>query len=384
MSQFHDSDWWSVELQRMLEEQRPEDSHLDYKAKEGLLPPGRGGVGIDKQKRAEDISKDVSAFLNSDGGVLVYGVPETNDPNVTGGSPIPDSSQVGFQRGEFSKETIENLITSNIQPKPGPDLFQVTEVTYSDDSRVVFVVEVAVGIGDVWQAKDKRYYRRFHYKAEPMEHHEINMVRDRNLGPNLKLVFGLNDRWEANLSNSEYIDRRRENVQIHVGIQNTANTVAESALIELGLYLYPIFDEDSARLIHNGKFPENLFPNQFMPVGIRTVKWDSDNNPNELRVAWGQLFWNSANPGLAGRYAPIFKTEAPLPVAVLKLNIMDANDYAKHYYGAGDVPLASFFWKIQAPDMKVRTGFLKLLVNLHRGNPTPLRIEVDEKDWEIT
>ena len=77
MSQFHDIEWWEEELKRMLTEQQPEDLHLDYKEKRSLLPPGRGGGGaIDKQKRAENISKDVSSFLNREGGVLIYGVPE--------------------------------------------------------------------------------------------------------------------------------------------------------------------------------------------------------------------------------------------------------------------------------------------------------------------
>ena len=82
MAEFHDADWWRVELERMIEEQIPEELHLDYKEKGSLLPTTRGGGRPDKQKRAEDISKDVSSFLNSDGGVLIYGVPETQDPNL--------------------------------------------------------------------------------------------------------------------------------------------------------------------------------------------------------------------------------------------------------------------------------------------------------------
>ncbi len=70
MANLHGVDFWSTELKRMLEEQRPENLHLDYKDKESLIPPGKGGGGIDKQKRAVDISKDVSSFLNSNGGVL--------------------------------------------------------------------------------------------------------------------------------------------------------------------------------------------------------------------------------------------------------------------------------------------------------------------------
>ena len=374
MTQFHNDDWWSAELKRMLEEQRPEDLHLDYKRKESLLPPGKGGNGVDKQKRAEDISKDVSSFLNSDGGVLVYGVPESEDPSVTGGSPVPGGPEIGFQRGEVGKETIENLITSNIQPRPSPDLFQVAEVPYGDDGRTVFVVEVAVGTGDAWQAKDKRYYKRFQYKAEPMEHYEINMVRDRNLGPDLKLVFGINNRWETSFSESEYLSHRREEVQIHMGVQNTRNSVADSALIELGLY-----PPDDLTLV-KGEFPSDIFPAQFAPIGIRNVKSDNEHIKSlhdGLPVAWSQLFWNGANPKLAGKYAPIFKTEAPLPVAVLNMRGVTISRSSYRVFAFG-------FWRLQAPNMQTRKGSLELGSGDGSSYPTPPYIVADEKDWEIT
>ena len=105
MNHFRSSEWWEREIDRKLANEEPEDLHLDYKDKESLMPPGRGGGGIDKQKRAEDISKDVSSFLNSDGGVLVYGVPETNDSISTGGSPVPSGPDIGFRRGDIDKET---------------------------------------------------------------------------------------------------------------------------------------------------------------------------------------------------------------------------------------------------------------------------------------
>ena len=186
MTTFHDRDYWQVELKRLLDIQEPESLHLDYKDKRSLTPPGRGGQGIDKQKRAEDVSKDISSFLNSDGGVLIYGVPETTDPSSTGGAPIPlaQSTDIGFTpEDKVDKETIENLITSSIQPIPKATLFRITEVDHL--ARNIFVVEVKPGIGDVWQAKDKRYYERFHYKAEPMDHYRIEMVRARMVGPNL-------------------------------------------------------------------------------------------------------------------------------------------------------------------------------------------------------
>ena len=54
MVPFQTEPYWEAELKRMLDDQKPEDAHLDYKGTESLLPPGRGGGGLDKQKRAED------------------------------------------------------------------------------------------------------------------------------------------------------------------------------------------------------------------------------------------------------------------------------------------------------------------------------------------
>ena len=372
MAPFQSKTYWEAELKRMLADQKPEDAHLDYKGTESLLPSGRGGGGLDRQKRAEDISKDVSSFLNSDGGVLVYGVPESKDPSRTGGSPIIGGPEIGFQRGEVAKETIEDLITSNIQPRPGPDLFQVTEVPYC--GRIVFVVEVAVGLGDVWQAKDRRYYKRFNYKAEPMHHYEVAMVRDRTIGPNLQLVFGLNDQWEASLSNAEYLARRGEEVQIHVGIQNTRNCMVEAALIELGLY------HPNDAKIAQGEVPKGIFPVEFEPVVIREITCGKEGNwgfLNGVRVALGQLSWNGANPGLAGRYSPVFKTETPVAVTVLNMKgvIMANGNRSLH---------AACFWRIQAPNMKTTTGIVGLQTGNHTSTITHPYIVASEEQWDMT
>ena len=376
MAPFQSEPCWETQLRRMLDDQKPEDTHLDYKGTESLLPPGRGGGGLDRQKRAEDISKDVSSFLNSDGGVLVYGVPESEDPSRTGGSPIPGGPEIGFRRGEITKETIEDLITSNIQPRPGPDLFQVTEVPYC--GRTVLIVEVAVGLGDVWQAKDKRYYRRFNYKAEPMDHYEVAMVRNRTIGPNLKLAFGLNDRWETSLSNTEYLACHGEEVQIHVGIRNTQNSMAEAALIELGLY--PATYMDASVKIGQGEVPKGIFPVEFEPVVIRKINCVKEGDwgfLNGVTVALGHLSWNGANPGLAGRYSPVFKTETPIPVTVLNMGgVTMVNGIPRLHVVC--------FWRIQAPNMKTTRGIVGLRTGDRTSATTYPYIVTNEEQWDLT
>ena len=373
MSHFHSNEWWEKEIERKLADEEPENLHLDYKDKASLMPPGRGGGGIDKQKRAEDISKDVSSFINSDGGVLVYGVPETNDPNSTGGSPVPGGGDIGFQRGDVDKETIENLITSHIQPRLGPELFQVTEAPYGDDGRLVFVVEVGAGNGDVWQAKDKKYYKRFHYKAEPMEHYEINMVRDRRLGPHLRLIFGLDSEWARDLLPHGRQSTEEDGVKLHIGIQNLGNEVAESALIEI--CLNAVTDSHEWNNIYVGGFPSGVFPNEMPSLGVRRIKGiDSEDRvlSDGLTVASTRLCWNASTPGLAGKYAPLFKTEGPWPAVTLNIG-------KAHTSGLSSGPFAYCFWRLQASNMQTIEGIVT--VSLNRWGATSLNEY--ENHWEF-
>ena len=339
----------------MLEEQQPEDLHLDYKDKRSLLPPGRGGGGIDRQKRANDVSKDVSSFLNSDGGVLIYGVPETDDPNTTGGAPIPlnslDSDKIGFERGEITKETIENLITSNIQPKPGPELFQIVEVEH--EGRIVFIVEIAAGIGDVWQAKDKKYYRRSHYKSEPMEHYEINMVRDRDVAPNLKLVLGLDEYWRKEKRGQGADDKNT----IFIGVKNDANSVVEAALFELGVFGFGRFGWASSSRV--GEESRLLSP--FRQVGHRGIESDWGG----IATDWYDLSWP-----VDGRYRPIFRTVDPIFLS--KFDFLPVE--------SADNTLGQIYWRIQAPGMGRRKGRLYIPYNWRRRS---ISVEEGDGDFEI-
>ena len=334
MTTFHDLDYWQIELKRLLDTQEPESLHLDYKEKRSLTPPGKGGQGIDKHKRSEDVSKDISSFLNSDGGVLIYGVPETTDPGSSGGTPIPlaQSTDIGFTpEDNVDKETIENLITSSIQPIPRATLFQIAEVDHL--ARKIFVVEVKPGIGDVWQAKDKKYYERFHYKAEPMEHYRIEMVRGRMVEPNLSLAFGFNNRWERELRDDA------GEVPIFVGIKNDSASVAEAALIELGV----------ANLKIDGYGEQSLGP--FTRVGARRVQIGTYSGSFDLY----ECYWPLATQDTTIAYRPIFRTN--LPLRLTQLSVQGQFTPPVNL----DQVQGWLFWRIQSPNMAPKEGATALV-----------------------
>jgi Putative DNA-binding domain len=147
------------DLQTLISNRVQEDLHLDYKASPSISDNKRG-----------EIAKDVSAFANSDGGVLVYGIEEGKDH-------YPVRVDGGIDATHFNREWLENIVTSNISPRIDGLVISPIEITAG---RCAYVVEVPKSYrGPHQERTSKRYHKRFNFKSEPMEDYEINDVRNR-------------------------------------------------------------------------------------------------------------------------------------------------------------------------------------------------------------
>lgn len=138
----------------------PEDLHLEYK----------GGKAINHSE-VKEISKDVSAFANSDGGVLIYGVQEDKATHL----PI---SIDGVDSKIYSHEWLENIIKSNISPII-PDFVIKTIKIKKGSNLVIYSISIPKSYRAPHQAKDKKFYKRYNFKSEAMENYEINDIRNR-------------------------------------------------------------------------------------------------------------------------------------------------------------------------------------------------------------
>ena len=85
-----------IEIQSLIDDKVQESLHLDYKEARAV---GK------TSKQYFDFAKDASAFANSDGGVLIYGVKEQ------GHLPV---SITGIDHSKFNREFFEQVIRSNI------------------------------------------------------------------------------------------------------------------------------------------------------------------------------------------------------------------------------------------------------------------------------
>lgn len=165
---------WNLELiNKYIKNKVEENLHLDYKASGSLEK---------NDKKANEIAKDVSAFANSDGGTIIYGIKE-NSIN----KHLPDETDP-IDRNNISKEWIEQIIQGRITPRI--QNLSIIPITIKEPNEVVYVIEIPKS-DTVHQANDRKYYKRFNFNSEPMYDYEIKDILNRTKYPKIDLEFSI-------------------------------------------------------------------------------------------------------------------------------------------------------------------------------------------------
>ncbi|MFA5224444.1 MAG: ATP-binding protein [Candidatus Omnitrophota bacterium] len=277
-------EWEKADIEQLINTQTEENINLDYKASDSL----------DKTDgKKKEISKDVSAFANSDGGVIIYGVRENSAQRN-----LPEKIDVGLDPSIISKEWIEQVVNSGIKPKIQG--LRIKSVTV-DSEKVIYVIYIPKSM-TAHQASDNRYYKRYNFQSIPMEHFELLDVLNRAVLPDLEPEFCF-------VSAGNFC-------HLVVFLDNRGTTVIKNVSLELSLPSIFISDlsgvnfkrEDYRNLVTNfglkgyefsdltfrNDNKEVIFPKQklgfIVPDGgkrITIVK----SPPNPLIFSDGKLFW---------------------------------------------------------------------------------------------
>ena len=183
------------DLELFIKKEVQESINLDYK----------DSRAVSKKKRHE-IAKDVSAFANSDGGILIYGITEEQY--------LPTKIDGGVDHTVFTREWLEEVISSNISPTIDGLLINQIPLTQQNS---VFVVKIPKSVRAPHQEQSsKRYYKRYNFKSQPMENYEIQDIRHRSLSisplVNFDIVF-------------------EHSIMVYFQIENTGNMAAENVEI---------------------------------------------------------------------------------------------------------------------------------------------------------
>lgn len=138
--------WDENDLKELIKDGVGESLTLDYKRAAALTPKTEGVKN--------EISKDVSAFANSAGGVIVYGITEQ------GHLPVAID---GMDPNVASREWLDQVIASRIQRRI--DGVRINQVRLTS-GQVVYVVDIPQSDRTPHMASDKRFYKRFEYPVD--------------------------------------------------------------------------------------------------------------------------------------------------------------------------------------------------------------------------
>jgi hypothetical protein len=203
--------WTKEKILQYISDGIEENLHLDYK----------GAGSIDKKgEKKKEISKDVSAFANSDGGTIIYGVREFDDKEK---NHLPEKIDP-INGVEYTKEWLEQIINSTISPRI--PLIKITPIQTDKhkNNRVIYVVGIPKSY-TAHQAQDKKYYRRYNFESIAMDDWEIKDIINRQNKTDIQIKF-------VPRTSREIIDRFLKNnsnfdLELDIWAENKGNKVAQ-------------------------------------------------------------------------------------------------------------------------------------------------------------
>lgn len=275
-------------LNSLIENKVEENLNLDYKA----------APSLDKQNnKTTEISKDVSALANSDGGILIYGIKEDNV-----NKHLPERIDP-INRKDFTKEWLEQIIQDKIRPRISD--FKIHPIEINND-QVVYIVEVEKS-NTAHQAFDKKYYKRFNFQSTAMYDYEIRDILNRTKNPEIELDFKLKNSHSTLIVYAVNVGRvlaKYLNVDFKIPKQIIKGN-EYSPLKQIFMETYNL--DNTIRDILDVEFKglmqvsEKYGPSRYEPIlpnrRLKLIEIDLGNYPfdNENYLEW-EIFCDNANP----------------------------------------------------------------------------------------
>jgi hypothetical protein len=214
------AEWDESDLLALIRDEVQESLSLDYKRSAAL---GKN------DKERNDLSKDVSAFANSEGGMLIYGIQENRH--------VPTAVDVGVDRTQLTKEWLESVVKTNIHPTVDRLLIKQISLPSKGANAVAYVLEIGQATSRApHQAFDHRYYKRFNFESTPMEDYEVRDLLRRSIEYGKKysaawnlsvevqrLLSAINERCQ--IDGGDYLPRDRLIVRISDDLRSAGDVI---------------------------------------------------------------------------------------------------------------------------------------------------------------
>ena len=264
MMDFYTKNEYTIEdIKQLITNEVEENIHLDYKAAGSLSK---------EPKKKEEIAKDVSAFANSDGGIIVYGIEEKEHK----------ASSISYIDGNiYTKEWLEQVVQDNIQRRID-DLIIFPIREDGDILKTIYIVKIPRSYNAPHMSADKCYYKRNNFRSVKMEEYEIRDLFNRISIPKLELVGCRLHKYEETENHVIY--------NLFAKIANVGHNVCE--LYKLNFYINrlccgisykPLEQKNSYTLINSRRLKlsspsqEAIYPNEELDLGHFDIKVEKEN-----------------------------------------------------------------------------------------------------------
>lgn len=301
--------WTRADLEFLVQSRAVEDQHLEFKAIAAI------------EDRTE-MSRDVSAMANADGGTIVYGIEEAESHAAT---------LIGGDGRSVNRDALFQVLNSRIQP-PIEGL-RITEISLSDEAHAsAFVFDIPKAVTRApHQAHDNRYYRRFGTQVLRLDHSSVMDLFRRADAPELRVWLQEGD--VANLpeefgKHSDYCVAPAELL-----IENTSPAICMFAIIDIMI---------DGRLAFWG------VPEEWDRHGFRsTDHMQFEGNHYNVFFNTFQRKWNANSPALM----PLFqKSQFLLAAKTCGIGFQPSFANVPHF----------ITWRCRAPGMNERRGRIAL------------------------
>lgn len=268
-------------LNSFIENEVEESIHIEFKSGEALSK---------SDSKKKEVSKDVSAFANSDGGIIVYGISEKNHK----------ANKFTYVDGKvFTKEWLEQIISTTIKRNiDGLKIHPIRNNGKIDES--IYVVQIPSSINAPHLSRDYRFYKRYNFESIPMEEYEIRQLYGRKVKSELQLsgysirvkeigeeettftcesgVYNVGEKYETDYKVNIYFD----NFNKHIDIKWRADGVGRN-------YNY-------TRLLNGRtiKIANNALPTIYPEETINAIRFDFEVRNENILEAFEELkirFW---------------------------------------------------------------------------------------------
>ncbi len=199
------------DLQSVIDDQFEESLYLEFKSAAALNK---------KDLTKKEISKDISSFANSDGGIVIYGIAERDHK--------ADSFNYIDGR-EITKEWLENVIESNIKRRIAD--IKIFPIRCDNNiEKTVYLIKIPASLSAPHMASDTRYYRRFNFKSVPMEEYEVRNLFNRIQGTTV-IFNGLLISQRGSMKTGGLF--KSVDYQVIFQIKNIGNTIEKNYKLEI-------------------------------------------------------------------------------------------------------------------------------------------------------